>query len=299
MQGLGFSACGIARPGPVDDDTANMFREWIKSGCHADMTYMEGYEDKRLDSSLLVPEAKSVISVALSYSPDLQRLAGMAENSYTISAYALGKDYHDVMKSKLRMLAERLSLQNFRVFCDTAPVMERYWAVKAGLGWIGRNHQLILPNAGSMFFLGEIFTDAEVDVYDSPVSYHCPANCRRCIEACPTGALQSDGMLDARRCLSYLTIENRGDIPEEMAEKMGKCFYGCDRCQQACPWNKDMQPTAVEEFHPSEELLAMTPEAWHNLTVEDYRRLFKGSAVKRAKYEGLMRNINSLPKNIT
>lgn len=291
LESLGFTACGVVRPGRVDDATAEYFRGWLRNGCHADMAYMEGYEDKRLDARLLMPEARSVICLALSYVPEED--AGGAGH---LAAYARGKDYHDVMKQRMRMLAERLSIETYRVFCDTAPVLERYWAVQAGIGWIGRNHQLIIPKAGSMFFLGEIFTDAEVDVYDEPCQGHCGSNCRRCIDACPTGALQLDKPLDARRCLSYLTIENRGDIPPEFAEKMGTCFYGCDRCQQACPHNSNAQPTQVEEFHATEALKAMTMEAWRNLTVEDYRRLFKGSAVKRAKYEGVMRNIKTIVK---
>lgn len=291
LECLGFSACGVVEPGPVDDVTASFFHSWLQEGCHAGMTYMEGYEDKRLDARLLVPEARSVICVALSYVPDREPVG-----EYKLAAYARGKDYHDVMKARLRSLAERLGLENYRTFCDTAPILEKYWAVRAGLGWVGRNHLLIIPKAGSMFFLGEIFTDAEVDVYDEPAKSHCGSECRKCIEACPTGALQYDAPLDARRCLSYLTIENRGEIPDSAAEKMGDCFYGCDRCQQACPWNAFAEPTKVEEFKPSDELVNMTAEAWQNLSVEDYQRIFKGSAVKRAKYEGLMRNISKMKK---
>lgn len=292
LECLGFSACGVVQPGCVDEDTAHFFHHWLNEGCHADMSYMEGHADKRLDTRLLMPEARSVICVALSYAQESDALG-----EYKLASYALGKDYHDVMKARLRELAEHLGLETYRVFCDTAPILEKYWAVRSGLGWVGRNHLLIIPKAGSMFFLGEIFTDAEVDVYDEPARQHCGAECRKCIDACPTGALKYDAPLDARRCLSYLTIENKGDIPDSAAEKMGDCFYGCDRCQQACPWNAVATPTSVEEFKPSDELLAMTPEAWHNLSVDDYRRLFKGSAVKRAKYEGLMRNISKMKKN--
>ena len=311
IYGLGFSACGIVRPAAVDASTASHFRKWLAEGHHADMQYMEGYEDKRLDPRLLMPEARSIICVALSYVPDLS----LFRNSHSsprggwegasspppigegregaLSFYALGKDYHDVMKQRLRQLADTLSLRNYRVFCDTAPILERYWAVQAGLGWIGRNHQLIVPHAGSMFFLGEIFCEEEVDAYDKPISSKCGSACRKCLDACPTGALREDGQLDARRCLSYLTIENRGDIPEWAAEKMDDCFYGCDRCQLACPWNAHAEPTTVEEFRPSQALLDMDMDKWRNLTIEQYRTLFKGSAVKRAKYEGLMRNIKN------
>ena len=291
IEGLGFSACGIVRISEVDTVAADAFRKWLGQGCNADMHYMEGYEDKRLNPRLLMPEAKTMICLALSYAPE--KTDGDDTIPY-LSAYARGKDYHDVMKARMRELAERLGLAVYRVFCDTAPILERYWAEKAGLGWIGRNHQLIVPKAGSMFFLGEIFTDVEVDAFDVPLRSHCGADCRRCIDACPTGALQLDAPLDARRCLSFHTIENRGEIPDEIAEKMGNCFYGCDRCQNACPWNSHSMPTEVDEFRPSEALKAMTLDDWRNLSVEDYRRLFKGSAVKRAKYEGLMRNISKI-----
>lgn len=314
------------------------------------MDYMAANTDKRLNPQLLMPGVKSIVCVALSYAPSSRIPADEPQ----LAAYALGQDYHYIMKDKLRKLASTLGLtertdnnatlaatlpkadkpcsanaasqsslssspnnlpvhnqksnQNFqfsilnsqiptfRAFCDTAPVLERYWAMKAGLGWIGRNHQLIIPHAGSMFFLGELFVDAELE-YDSPLPSRC-GNCHACTDACPTGALHLTD--DSRRtefssdrCLSYLTIENRGDIPQEYACKMGNCIYGCDRCQDACPWNRFAQGTTEEQLRPREELLNMTREKWTSLTVDDYRRLFKGSAVKRAKYDGLMRNIRA------
>lgn len=321
LASLGFSACGIVKPAAVDETVASQFRSWLSKGYNADMAYMENYEDKRLDPRLLMPEARSMICLALSYVPDISRISNSNSSLFTphssltpppgeagrglyplgeaggglpISFYALGKDYHDVMKQRLRLLAERLGLTDYRVFCDTAPILERYWAVQAGLGWIGRNHQLIVPNAGSMFFLGEIFCQEDVDSYDVPIAQRCGSTCRKCLDACPTQALLPDGQLDANRCLSYLTIENRGDIPDEAAEKMGDCFYGCDRCQLACPWNAHVVPTEVEEFHPSQALLDMDMDKWRSLSIEQYRILFKGSAVKRVKYEGLMRNISKI-----
>ena len=232
-------------------------------------------------------------------------------------------------------LSSSLSTLNYRVFVDTGPVLERYWAVQAGLGWIGRNHQLIIPFAGSMFFLGELFLDFELP-YDQPMKSRC-GKCHKCIDACPTGALglveerveskeeremaqdnqdsnhkpqtSTEGhcsnevrgkvnlkpqTFNAALCLSYQTIENRGELSEDAKEKMGDTFYGCDRCQQACPWNKFAKPNTTPELQPKEELLEMTRDKWKHLTVEDYRRLFKGSAVKRAKYDGLMRNIDNL-----
>ena len=304
---LGFSACGIARAEAVSPDVAEGFTAWLCNGGHATMTYMENHLEKRLDPRLLVPGTKSIVSVALNYAP-AQRLP---EGEYQIAAYALGQDYHDIVKNKLRQLVSNIQADgsifeegaDIRVFSDSAPVLERYWAVRAGLGWIGRNHQLIIPRAGSMFFLGEVFLPIELD-YDTPMESLC-GNCHRCIEACPTGALATKkqsspsegnegGVFISSRCLSYQTIENRGDIPDDIAEAMGDTIYGCDRCQQACPWNRFAQPTDEPLLQPKEELLSMTREQWQQLTEDDFRRLFKGSAVKRAKYEGLMRNINKV-----
>ena len=285
---LGFSACGIARAEPVDEATAAAFREWLQSGGHATMQYMENYEDKRLDPRLLMPGVKSIISVALNYTPETP-VKGFAN-------YAIGKDYHDIVKQKLHQLANSSlftlhSSLNYRAFSDSAPVLERYWAMKAGLGFIGKNHQLIIPGMGSQFFLGELFVDIELEP-DAPCRQHC-GNCHRCIDACPTEALEEEGFRGGL-CLSYLTIENRGDIPEEAAQKMGETFYGCDRCQQVCPWNAKAKPTAEPLLQPTSELLSMKDEDWQQLSVEQYRKLFKGSAVKRAKYEGLMRNIKAI-----
>ncbi len=342
---LGFSACGIAKAEPVDAETAQAFRQWLRQGGHATMQYMENYEDKRLDPRLLMPGVKSIICVALNYAPS-QPVKGFAN-------YAIGKDYHDIVKQKLYQLAQILApLQHstphqlprggeidasprggleggsFRAFSDSAPILERYWAMKAGLGFIGKNHQLIIPGMGSQFFLGELFVDIELEP-DAPCRQHC-GSCHRCIDACPTGALAPltpplggspnlteslpqggglegassrgglegveylEGAFHSSLCLSYLTIENRGAIPPEAASKMGHTFYGCDRCQQACPWNAKAIPTSEPLLQPTAELLSMSDEDWQQLSLEQYRRLFKGSAVKRAKYEGLMRNIKAI-----
>ena len=188
-------------------------------------------------------------------------------------------------------------LEGSRVFTDTAPVDERYWAWKSGLGWIGKNSQLIIPGAGSYFFLGELFLTLPADVYDQPVENRC-GPCTKCLRACPAQCLSERG-LDARKCLSYLTIEYRGDtLPEGTGEQMGEMFYGCDRCGDVCPWNRLARPTNIEAFQPSPALLAMTWEDWRQLTIEEYRTLFKGSAVKRAKYEGLKRNIEAIDPNL-
>lgn len=314
---LGFFGCGIARARAVDDETAFHYRQWIAQGGHADMQYLENNLEKRLDPTLLLEGARSIIVVAMNYAP----ARSMPANEYQIAAYALGKDYHDVMKARLRQLHSQFSMlctpldsqecspkpesmqtqtidsEESKICVDTVPILERYWAQKAGLGFIGHNHQLIIPHAGSMFFLGEIVTTAESDHYDTPMENHCGL-CRRCMEACPTGALtigKQNGLLfDSRKCLSYQTIENHGNIAEELKEKLGNVIYGCDRCQQVCPWNRFAQPTNIPELHATDELLAMRRKDWQQLSLEDYRRLFRGSAVKRAKYEGLMRNISTI-----
>lgn len=318
---LGFFACGIARAEPVDAETAAAVRGWISKGSQATMDYMANYTEKRLNPCLLVPGTKSIVSLAMNYAP----AQTMPETEYQLAAYAYGQDYHDVMKAKLRQLAALIANKfegesdsevgendgnstaittpktnetseepagEIRVFVDTAPVLERYWAQRAGLGWIGKNHQLIIPRAGSMFFLGEIFLPYEFDSYDSPIPSRC-GNCRRCIEACPTCAITDEWGFDSEKCLSYQLIENRGELSEQAKQSMGTTIYGCDRCQTACPWNKFATPNTTPEFQPKSELLAMTKADWHNLTIDEYRALFKGSAVKRVKFDGLKRNISA------
>lgn len=301
---LGFFACGIAEADAVDPQVVASYKQWIDDGDHATMAYLENYPDKRFDPRLLMPGLRSIVSVALNYAPS----SHMPQGEPQFAAYALGKDYHDVVKNKLRLLADVIGFDEYRAFCDSAPVLERYWAVKAGLGWTGRNHQLIIPHAGSMFFLGELFLTEELE-YDKPMGSRC-GKCHACVDACPThaislkseekrlyGCVVGDTCFDARLCLSYQTIENRGSIPEELSEKMGDTIYGCDRCQAACPWNRFSQPNTTPELQPSEDLLNMKREDWLALTEEEYRRLFKGSAVKRAKYSGLMRNIHEALDN--
>lgn len=286
---LGFFACGIAKAEPVDADTAMYYRQWMAAGGHADMQYLADHVDKRLDPTLLLPGARSIVVVAMSYAPACR----LPDGEYQIAAYALGLDYHGVIKQRLRQLATLLTdtTDDLKLCVDTVPILERYWAAKAGIGFIGRNRQLIIPGGGSMFFLGEIVTTALSDHYDAPLSQHC-GRCRRCIDHCPTGALASD-FFNSERCLSYQTIENRGPLDPMAADKLGDCIYGCDRCQQVCPWNSNPLLSKEKAFQPSEALLAMRRSDWEQLTVDEYRRLFKGTAVKRAKYEGLMRNIRA------
>lgn len=293
---LGFSACGVARAGRVSPEEEARLRRWLDEGRYAEMHYMANYLDKRLDPRLLMEGLQSIVSVAMNYAPRRRMAAGEPQ----IAAYALGKDYHDVMKQRLHQLAAYVSELlgrelTYRAFVDSGPVIERYWAVQAGLGWIGRNQLLIIPKAGSEFFLGELFLNFELD-YDHPIPNHC-GRCHRCVDHCPTHALADDHEFDAALCLSYQTIENRGELSDDAKEKMGDFIYGCDRCQLACPWNRFAQPTTIPEFQASEDLLSMTRQQWEQLTVEDYRRLFKGSAVKRAKYAGLMRNIQNMAEH--
>lgn len=289
---LGFSACGLAPAEAVDETTASAFRQWLNDGYQAEMAYMQNYEDKRLDPRLLVEGAQTVISVALNYYPAKK----LPESEYQIAWYAYGKDYHDVMKAKLKELFEFIekeissTLLQGRIFCDTAPVLERYWAWRAGLGWTGKNTQLIIPHAGSCFFLGEIILNIEADHYDSPQRNQC-GSCTRCLNACPTNALKAPFRLNSERCLSYLTIEYRGELPLDTGEKMGNKIYGCDECLKACPWNRFATPCGTVEFQPSSSLLSMRKDDWHSLSEVQYKALFKGSAVKRAKYTGLKRNI--------
>lgn len=288
---LGFSACGIAPAQPVGEEHRLFLQEWLASGSHADMAYMENHFEKRCDPQLLVEGTRCVISVALNYYP----AQPLPKGEYQLAWYAYGKDYHDLMRSKLTALFEYIRQHlaptlSGRVFCDTAPVLERYWAWRAGLGWIGKNTQLIIPRAGSAFFLGELFLNTEADEYDAPQP-NCCGTCTNCLQACPTSALAAPHKLDARRCLSFLTIENKGEIPASIASRLGNRIYGCDECQKACPWNRFATPCLTPELHPSPALLQMKRKEWRCLTEEQYLALFKDSAVKRAKYKGLMRNI--------
>lgn len=292
---LGFDACGIAEVASADTE-ALFFDRWIAEGCHAGMKYMENYRDIRLDPAGLVEGARSVISVALNYYPAQKQ----SPDSPRISYYAYGKDYHIVVKDKLRQLWEYITslipvldstLPAARLFTDSAPILERYWAWKAGLGWIGKNTNLIIPGKGSFFFLGEIVTTLELD-YDTPQKNRCGA-CRRCLDACPTSALDRPGHLNANKCISYLTIEHKGDIPSEQASRLGDRLYGCDTCQEACPWNRFASPTREAAFSPSPAFLSLKKEDLRCFTRDDYNRIFAGSAVKRAKYEGLIRTINN------
>lgn len=282
---LGFSACGLAKVEPATSEIA-YYDQWIAKGYQAGMHYMENHRAIRLHPEGLLEGARTIISVALNYYP-AQLLPPEAPQ---IAYYAYGKDYHIVVKERLRQLWKALGEPaEMRYFTDSAPLFERYWAWKAGLGWMGKNGNLILPHQGSFFFLGEILTTEEADHYDQPQRDRC-GTCRRCLDACPTGALEEVRCLNANKCLSYLTIEHRGELPAEQATRLGNRLYGCDTCQLVCPWNRFAEPTSVAEFQPTEAFLSLDDTQLDGFSQADYQRLFAHSAVKRAKYEGLLRN---------
>lgn len=291
---LGFSACGFAKAEPVSEEMAGVLDCWTDNGYHADMQYMERNRHLRLDPTQLVPGCRTLIVVALNYYP--KQL--LPTEGYQIAYYAYGKDYHRVVKDKLNQLFAYIKTLipdvEGRAFCDTAPLLERYWAMKAGLGFIGLNRQLIIPGKGSYFFLGVLAVDAEIGTPTLSIKEGVSCgSCKRCLIACPTGALTLDG-INCRRCLSYLTIEHRDPIPEDMAQKLGRRIYGCDTCQRVCPHNKNAQSTEENSFEISPAVAQLTTEEWQQLTPERYKELFKHSAMERAGYEGLMRNISSL-----
>lgn len=292
---LGFDACGICRAEEVDILTQNHLREWIEKGYHADMEYISGNIDKKNNPQLLVEGAKSIICVALNYYPSQKQLLSAPQIAY----YAYGKDYHEVLKIKLQSLFDYIKTlipnAEGRAFVDTAPVLERYWAAKAGIGFIGKNSLLIIPKKGSYYFLGEIIVNAELE-YDNPLEISC-GSCTRCVEACPTSAIEKPYLINSNLCISYQTIENKGEINTSIISKLSNNLYGCDICQQVCPWNKFATPNTSKEFEPDEEFLQLDYQKLEKMTIEDYRRIFKGSAIKRAKYSGLMRNLKALKPN--
>lgn len=276
-QRLGFVACGFAKAEPVAEDFAVRYRHWLELDFCGEMDYMRRNVEMRLRPDLLVPGVRTIVSLAMNFMPEHQQPA--------MSLYAQGQDYHDVMKQRMRQLMEAFQLEG-RCFVDTAPVLERYWAWKSGIGIVTSNGGFIsVPGYGPTVFLGELFLTAEADHYDKPLA---PPPLEGAGERLFCPALTPEG-LDARKCISYQTIEHRGPLPEEIELK--RTFYGCDRCLRATPQFAEAKPTAEPAFQPSEALLQMTPDDWRDLTEEQYHTLFKGSAVKRAKYDGLKRNI--------
>lgn len=256
------------------------------------MGYMENHFDKRLDPTLLVDDSKSVISLLLNYYPEQTQI----EDSYKISKYAYGQDYHFVIKEKLKeflfSIQENIGEVSGRAFVDSAPVLDKAWAAKSGLGWIGKNSNLLSKQVGSFFFIAELIVDLELE-YDNAVTDHC-GSCTKCIDACPTGAIIAPYVVDGSKCISYFTIELKDNIPQEMKGKFDDWAFGCDVCQDVCPWNRFSKPHNEPLFNPNPELLSMTKKDWEEITEETFRAVFKNSAVKRAKYDGLKRNLDFL-----
>lgn len=287
---LGFRACGISAAGHLAEDQTRL-DQWLDNGYHGEMSYMERNREKRTDPRKLLEGARSVISVLMNYHSGEQL---PDENNYKIARYAYGQDYHPVIRDRLYALVEGLKATGTdfkaRVFTDSAPVLDRAWAEKAGLGWIGKNTCLIHPKLGSYVFIGEIITDLDLHCDTSRINDLC-GGCTRCIDACPTGAIVAPGELDARKCIAYLTIEKRGDIDPRFRPAFGKWIFGCDICQEVCPWNRRPLSDTIPEFRPSAALKAMTGEKWETLTKEEFQELFGRSAVQRTGYEGLKRNI--------
>jgi len=284
---LGFLSCGISKAEFLEEEAPRL-EQWLKEGKHGQMAYMEKNFDKRLDPRILVPGAKSVVSLLLNYYTDKQQVKGAPK----ISKYAFGTDYHFVIKGKLKQLFQILQDQigeiNGRVFVDSAPVMDKAWAARSGLGWMGKNTNLITQKVGSFYFIAEMIIDLELE-YDTPVTDHC-GTCTACIDACPTEAL-SPYNIDASKCISYLTIELKDQIPHEFQNKMDDWTFGCDVCQDVCPWNRFSKSHNEPLFDPNPEMMDFKRKDWEELTEATFETIFKNSAIKRTRYEGLKRNL--------
>jgi epoxyqueuosine reductase len=287
----GFDYCGIAKAGFLDED-ARRLEAWLNKGMHGKMGYMENYFDKRVDPSKLVPGAKSVITLLKNYYP-----AEQPSGNLKISKYAWGKDYHTIIKQQLRNFLTELEQEAGQIagrgFVDSAPVLERAWAQKSGLGWIGKNGNMITKESGSFYFVATLITDLELQ-YDDPFAKDFCGSCTRCIDACPTGAILPGKTINGSQCISYFTIELKDEIPVEMKGKFGNWMFGCDICQDVCPWNRFSKPNTEEGFAPIEAVLNFTSKEWEELTEETFKKLFKDSPLSRTKFKGMMRNVRFL-----
>ena len=287
---MGFSQCGISKADFLEEEAPRL-ENWLFQKKNAGMAWMENHFDKRLDPRKLVPDSKSVVSLLFNYYPEEKIL--YKDDEFKVSKYAYGRDYHKVIKKKLKkfMLAiqEEVGEVNGRAFVDSAPVMDKAWAKRSGLGWQGKNGNLIVHKKGSFFFISELIIDLPLE-YDNPIRDYC-GNCRLCLDACPTDALSEAYVVDANRCISYLTIELKDAMPNEMKNKMDNWIFGCDVCQDVCPWNKRSTPHTESDFNPKEELKNMTVQNWKEITEEVFDNLFVGTAVKRTGFAGLKRNI--------
>ena len=289
---LGFLSCGISKAGFLEEEAPRL-EKWLNEGMHGSMSYMENHFDKRLDPTKLVEDSKSVISVLLNYFPEKD----LAEDGKPkLSKYAYGEDYHFVLKDKLKELThfitENIGDVAGRAFVDSAPVLDRVWAKKAGLGWIGKHSLLLTKQSGSFYFIGELILDLELEP-DGPTTDHC-GNCSACMDACPTEAIVAPYVVDGNKCISHLTIELKDSIPLEFKKSMDDWAFGCDICQDVCPWNRFSKRHNTSDFNPHQDLLHLTSGDWQDLSQEVFSKLFKESAVKRTKYSGLKRNLKFL-----
>ncbi|MCB0733771.1 MAG: tRNA epoxyqueuosine(34) reductase QueG [Flavobacteriales bacterium] len=291
---VGFLDCGITPSEHLVDEEAHL-QEWLNRGYHGTMSYMENHFDKRLDPSLLVPGSKSVISLIYNYYPEQKQTADAAK----IAKYAYGTDYHYVVKDRMaeliRLMEEEGSSFNFRMFVDSGPVLERALAEKAGLGWIGKHSLLINKKYGSFFFIAEIICDLELE-YDQPVSDHC-GTCTACIDACPTEAIVENKVVDSTRCISYLTIESKEPIPERFHDQMNGWAFGCDICQDVCPWNRFSVPHQEEAFKPNNDLLEHRADDWLELSANQFKKRFRSSPIYRTGNKGFKRNLSVIRKD--
>ncbi|MBS1599567.1 MAG: tRNA epoxyqueuosine(34) reductase QueG [Bacteroidetes bacterium] len=292
----GFDFCGIARAEPLDDD-ARRLEQWLNQGMHGSMHYMEKYFELRVNPYKLVPGAKSVITLLLNYFPSDRQQADAPK----ISSYAFGKDYHEVIREKLNFLLSEIKKNigdvHGRGFVDSAPVLERSWAVKSGLGWIGKNGNMITKKSGSFFFIATLIVDIDLE-YDDPFAKDFCGTCTKCIDACPTEAILDDKIVDGSKCISYFTIELKDlVIPEKMKGKFDGWMFGCDTCQDVCPWNRFSQSTKEPQFTPIPEILNFTKTDWEDLTEENFKIIFQHSPLKRSKFEGIRRNLKFLAQD--
>jgi len=288
---LGFLSCGMSKAGFLETEAPRL-EKWLNNNSHGEMGYMENHFDKRLDPTKLVEGSKSVISLLLNYFPSEEQNS----DSYKISKYAYGNDYHFVIKEKLKQLlqfiTEKIGAVHGRAFVDSAPVLDKAWAAKSGLGWIGKNSNLLTKQLGSFYFIAELIVDLDLE-YDTPVTDHC-GSCTLCIDACPTQAIVEPYVVDGSKCISYLTIELKNEIPSDFSGKMDDWMFGCDVCQDVCPWNRFSKAHNEPLFDPNPKLLTMDKKEWQEITKEVFQEIFKKSAVKRTKFEGLKRNIEFL-----
>ncbi len=289
---LGFSFCGVSKADFLEKE-ASRLEKWLNEKNHGEMSYMENHFDKRLDPRLLVPDSKSVVSLLFNYYSDKKQIDPEAPK---ISKYAYGQDYHWVLKDRLKSLMhfirDEIGEVGGRAFVDSAPVMERAWAAKSGLGWIGKHSLLLNKGAGSFFFLAELIIDLELEV-DSPVTDHC-GDCTACIDACPTDAIPTPYVVDGSKCISYFTIELKDEIPNDVKGKFENWMFGCDICQDVCPWNRFSKQHNEPLFEPSQALLDMRKSEWEEISEAVFKKVFKDSPVKRTKFQGLKRNIQFL-----